>query len=103
MGPDEIYLKILKELADAITKPSSMIVEWSWEPREVWDWKLCSDLQKDQEGGLWKLQAVILTSVLGKTIGEIILEGIEKTLGGHHRHQLQLAHIHKGGTPAFQM
>lgn len=32
---------ILKEQADAITKPASMIVEWSWEPREVSaDWKV---------------------------------------------------------------
>lgn len=41
MGPDGIYLRIPKELADVITKPLLIIFERSWESREVPpDWKL---------------------------------------------------------------
>ncbi|KAJ7419046.1 hypothetical protein WISP_56501 [Willisornis vidua] len=41
MGPDEMHPSILKELADVITKPLSMIFEQPWESREVpADWKL---------------------------------------------------------------
>ncbi|KAJ7405714.1 hypothetical protein WISP_138172 [Willisornis vidua] len=41
MGPDGIHLRILKELADVITKPLMMIFEWSWESGEIpTDWKL---------------------------------------------------------------
>lgn len=90
MGPDKIHLTIPKELADAIIKPSSMGLELSWKTREVSaDWKLETffDFQKDQEGGLWKLQAVSVTSVPGKTMEKIILGGFEKILGGQHSHQ----------------
>ncbi|KAJ7399926.1 RNA-directed DNA polymerase from mobile element jockey [Pitangus sulphuratus] len=43
MGPDGIHPRILKELAEVITKTLSMIFEWSCESREVSaDWKLAN-------------------------------------------------------------
>lgn len=35
MGPDRIYPRILKEMADVIIKPLSMFFEWSWQSGEV--------------------------------------------------------------------
>ncbi|KAJ7420514.1 RNA-directed DNA polymerase from mobile element jockey [Pitangus sulphuratus] len=43
IGPDGIHPRILRELADVIAKPLSMIFEWSWEFREYpADWKLAN-------------------------------------------------------------
>ncbi|KAJ7415401.1 RNA-directed DNA polymerase from mobile element jockey [Willisornis vidua] len=46
MRPDVIHLQTLKELADVITKPLSVIFDWSWESREVLDdWNLVNAVQ----------------------------------------------------------
>ncbi|KAJ7426638.1 RNA-directed DNA polymerase from mobile element jockey [Willisornis vidua] len=51
IGPDGIHPQILKELADVITKPLSMIFECSWESGEVpADWKLANITPHFKEG-----------------------------------------------------
>ncbi|KAF4801862.1 hypothetical protein TURU_030465 [Turdus rufiventris] len=79
LGPDEIHLRILRELADVTEKSLSMIFEQSWEPREVpADWKLKNIVLIFKEGkkkDLRNCKAVSLTPVSGKTMEIIIIMG----------------------------
>ncbi|KAK4824795.1 hypothetical protein QYF61_019463 [Mycteria americana] len=80
MGPDEIHPRVLKELADVLTKPLSIIYQQSWLTGEVpADWRLANVTPIYKKG--WKedpgnYRPVSLTSVPGKLMEKIILSAI---------------------------
>ncbi|KAK4823236.1 hypothetical protein QYF61_000096 [Mycteria americana] len=82
MGPDEIHLRVLKELAEELTKRLSIIYQQSWPTGEVpADWRLVNVTPIFKKG--WKedrgnYRPVSLTSVLGKLMEQIILSAITR-------------------------
>lgn len=94
MEPDGIHPRILKELADVIAKPLSMIFVWSWQSGEVpADWKLANAVQIFKKGKKdpGHYRPFSLTSMPCKIMEKIILGGIEKhlednTLISHSQH-----------------
>ncbi|KAK4818857.1 hypothetical protein QYF61_020076 [Mycteria americana] len=80
MGPDEIHPRVLKELADVLTKPLSVIYQQSWLTGEVpVDWRLANVtliFKKGQKEDPGNYRPVSLTSVLGKLMEQIILSAI---------------------------
>ncbi|KAK4831679.1 hypothetical protein QYF61_018676 [Mycteria americana] len=80
MRPDEIHPRVLKELADVLTKPLSIIYQQSWLTGEVpVDWRLVNVMPIFKKG--WKedpgnYRPVSLTSVPGKLMEQCILIAI---------------------------
>ena len=80
MGPNEIHLRVPRELADVVTKPLSVILEMLRQSGEVHGgWKkgtitpIFNKGKKDDPGNY---QLVSLTSVLGKIMEQILLEAM---------------------------
>ncbi|GAB0204012.1 mitochondrial enolase superfamily member 1 [Grus japonensis] len=96
MGPDGIHPRVLRELADVIARPLSIIFQWSWESGEVpVDWKLANvvpTFKKGKKEAPGNYRPVSLTSVPGKIMEKIMLGVIEKHLKdnnaviGHSQH-----------------
>ncbi|GAB0206625.1 mitochondrial enolase superfamily member 1 [Grus japonensis] len=95
MGPNGIHPRVLRELADVIVRPLSIIFQRSWESGEVpVDWKLANIVPvfkkgKKEDPGTYR--PVSLTSVPGKIMEKIMLGVIEKHLKdnaviGHSQH-----------------
>ncbi|KAK4832198.1 hypothetical protein QYF61_021031 [Mycteria americana] len=82
MGPDEIHPRVLKELAEELTKPLSIIYQQSWLTGEVpADWKLANVTpiyKKGQKEDPGNYRPVSLTSVPGKLMEQIILSAIAR-------------------------
>ncbi|PKU40317.1 rna-directed dna polymerase from mobile element jockey-like [Limosa lapponica baueri] len=80
MGTDGIHRRVLRELAEVLAEPLSIIYQQSWQTGKVpADWRLANVTpihkkgQKDDPG---KYRPVSLTSVSGKVMEQIILSAI---------------------------
>ncbi|GAB0197903.1 mitochondrial enolase superfamily member 1 [Grus japonensis] len=80
MWPDGIHPRVLRELAEVLTKPLSIIYQLTWLTGEVLvDWRLANVMpihKKGQQEDLGNYRPVSLTSVPGNVMEQIILSAI---------------------------
>ncbi|KFQ38410.1 hypothetical protein N332_05856, partial [Mesitornis unicolor] len=80
MGPDGIHPRVLRELAEVLAKPLSIIYQQSWLTGEIpVDWRLANVTpiyNKGRKEGPGNYRPISLTSVPGKVIEKIILSAI---------------------------
>ncbi|PKU31717.1 rna-directed dna polymerase from mobile element jockey-like [Limosa lapponica baueri] len=77
MGPDGMHLQVLREVADVIAKPLSIIFEKSWRRGEVpEDWRKANAMpvfKKGKKEDPGHYSSVSLTSIPGKVMEQLIL------------------------------
>ncbi|KAK4829538.1 hypothetical protein QYF61_005177 [Mycteria americana] len=80
MGPDGIHPRVLRELAEVLTKPLTTLYQQSWLTGEVpVDWRLANVTpicKKGQKEDLGNYRPVSLTSVPGEVMEQIILSAM---------------------------
>ncbi|KFZ47660.1 hypothetical protein N321_04245, partial [Antrostomus carolinensis] len=80
MGPDGVHPRVLRELAEVLAKPLSIIYQQSWLTGEVpLDWRLANltlIYKKGRREDPGNYRPVSLTSVPGKVMEQIILSAI---------------------------
>jgi len=91
MGPDGMNPRVLRELANVIAEPLSIICERSWRTGEVpEDWRKASVapiFKKGKKEDPGNYRPVSLTSILGKMMGQLILRGLHQASGGKEGYQ----------------
>jgi len=82
MGPDGMYPRVLRELADVVSEPLSTIFERSWRTGEVpKDWRKANVtpiFKKEKKEDRGNYRPVSLSSIPGKMVDQLILEVINK-------------------------